>query len=388
MSTFFRPYEGARPFLFISYAHLQSAAVVDTIRILHEKGYRLWYDEGIPAGSDWPSNIAQHMQACDRVVFFLSERALESPNCFSEIRTAVRLRKPVLIVRLEERIPDERWRELLAGREEIPTLESPEERAEAILHSGFLSRRFHHSWTERIPWHVAGFAASLLFFLAAAAALGALASGRWSPLPPAPSVTSHFEESTSTVPPAVVDLGEAERYFAVSFPDRLQEKGIRSALGISTGDIYRGQLAEIARLHFCGSLVTGSLKGVIFDAGGTCRVNGAPVISGPISNLALLQYCVRLESLALVCQPLGDLSALNGHTLLRELSLAGSTVESLTALQDLPSLETLHLEHTAVHDLTPLSSLPNLKTVTVSRDMLPIVWDENAAFSVILAPES
>ena len=161
MSIFFRPYEGARPFLFISYAHLQSAAVVDTIRILHDKGYRLWYDEGIPAGSDWPSNIAQHMQACDRVVFFLSERALESPNCFSEIRTAVRLGKPVLIVRLEERIPDERWRELLAGREEIPTLESPEERAEAILRSGFLSRRFHHSWTEWIPWHVAGFAASL-----------------------------------------------------------------------------------------------------------------------------------------------------------------------------------------------------------------------------------
>ena len=63
-------------------------------------------------------------------------------------------------------------------------------------------------------------------------------------------------------------------------------------------------------------------------------------------------------------------------------------MESLTALQDLPSLETLHLEHTAVHDLTPLSSLPNLKTVTVSRDMLPIVWHENAAFSVILAPES
>ena len=52
MSGFFKPYEGSRPFVFISYAHRQSDAVLDTIRILHEKGWRLWYDEGIPAGSD------------------------------------------------------------------------------------------------------------------------------------------------------------------------------------------------------------------------------------------------------------------------------------------------------------------------------------------------
>nr|MCR4607920.1 toll/interleukin-1 receptor domain-containing protein [Oscillospiraceae bacterium] len=105
MSRFFKPYEGKRPYIFISYAHLQSETVVDTIRILYEKGYRLWYDEGIPAGSDWPANIAQHMQGCERVIFFLSERAMESPNCYSEMRTACRLGKPVLIVRLEDTEP-------------------------------------------------------------------------------------------------------------------------------------------------------------------------------------------------------------------------------------------------------------------------------------------
>ena len=63
MNRFFRPYEGKRPFLFISYAHASSEQVVETIRILHEGGVRLWYDEGIPAGSDWPANIAQHMES-------------------------------------------------------------------------------------------------------------------------------------------------------------------------------------------------------------------------------------------------------------------------------------------------------------------------------------
>ena len=40
-------------------------------------------------------------QGCEKVVFFLSERAMESPNCFSEIRTAFRAGKPILVVRLE-----------------------------------------------------------------------------------------------------------------------------------------------------------------------------------------------------------------------------------------------------------------------------------------------
>ncbi len=41
MSRFFKPYEGNRPYLFISYSHRQSEAVVDAIRLLHERGYRL-----------------------------------------------------------------------------------------------------------------------------------------------------------------------------------------------------------------------------------------------------------------------------------------------------------------------------------------------------------
>ena len=36
MSEFFKPYEGSHPFVFVSYAHRQSDAVVSTIRILQE----------------------------------------------------------------------------------------------------------------------------------------------------------------------------------------------------------------------------------------------------------------------------------------------------------------------------------------------------------------
>ena len=386
MNSFFKPYEGRRPFLFISYAHRQSDTVLDTIRILHEKGWRLWYDEGIPAGSDWPANIAQHMQSCERVIFFLSERALASHNCYSEMKAAARLGKPILLVRLEDTGQDEKWTEILANCQEIPLLENAAERADAILRSGFIPRRLHRRFTERIPWRALGLIASLLFFLAAAGTLGALAAGKWVPVPELPAETPAPRETPAPAP--VVEIGEAERFFAVSFPDKQQERAVRRALEIPEDPIYRWQLAQIPELCFCGNMTLDRKAAVSFDADGTCRVNGAPVIRGQVSDLRLISDMARLEKLALICQPLGDLSGLNGHLLLRELSLAGSSVEDLSALTELPSLEALHLEHTEVCDLTPLDALSNLKTVTVSRDMLPLTWSEEAAFAVVLIRES
>lgn len=383
MSSFFKPYEGSRPYLFISYAHLHSAAVVDSIRLLHDRGWRLWYDEGIPAGGDWPANIARHMQGCERVIFFLSARAMESNNCYSEMRTAARLGKPVLVVRLEDCPLQERWRDLLEGREQIGPFDSPEDRAAAILASGFVTRRYRRRWTEGIHWRALSLAASLLLFLAAAAALGGLLSGRWSPIPPAPSPPAETAAPTPT--PEVLDLGEAERYFALRFPDAQQKRAIHRALGLDPEEeVLRGQMAQLRELYFCGGTESDSLEGIAFDSRGRCSLNGAGLIQGKVRDLTNLRYALRLESLGLVCQPLEDLSPLAGHVLLRELSLAGSTVEELSALRELPSLEILHLEHTGVRDLSVLDALPNLKTVTVSLDMLPLRWSENAEFQVVL----
>ncbi len=388
MSGFFKPYEGSRPFLFVSYAHRQSDTVVATIRILHDMGWRLWYDEGIPAGSDWPSNIAEHMQNCEAVLFFLSERSLASPNCFSEMRTADRLGKPVLVIPLEDTELDDAWRSLLEGKPEIPLLADPAARADAILKSGFLKRRFRHSLLERIPWQGAALSASLLFFLAASGFLALAASGRLSPEPPEkPGIP---EETPSPSPEAlpteipVVDINGAEGYFAVRFPDVQQERAIRKALGIPEGGIYRWQLGQIAELYFCGNIETTRMENAVFDPDGTCRVNGAPVYPGQVHDLSLLESAVRLKKLALICQQPESLAPLSSHLILNELSLAGSTVPSLGAMKDLPSLAVLHLEHTNIRDLTPLDALPGLKTVTVSRDMLPLVWSSDAGYTVIL----
>ncbi len=393
MSRFFKPYEGNRPFFFVSYSHRQSEAVVDTIRVLHEKKYRLWYDEGIPAGSDWPANIARHMRECEAVVFFQSRTALASPNCFSEIRTADRAGKPLLVVPLDDSVPPPEWEALLAPGEIVPAGDSPAATAEALLRSKGIKRRFRRKWTESFPWRGLALALSLAFFLATAGAFGAVATGRWSPLP-TPEPIAEIEAAPTPAPtaeptPAPVVLPEGtERYFAIRFPDTQQESAVRQALGIPSEEILRWNLADVSRLYFCGNMVLRNPDGVAFSADGSCRVNGAPVIQGKVSDLSVFSDMVRLEELLLVAQPVKDLSPLSGLTLLRTLDLSGSAVADLRSLGAPSGLRALSLRHTAVKDLTPLEAMPGLGTVTVSRDMLPLVWDDGAPFAVVLAAEN
>lgn len=383
MSKLFKPYEGKRPYLFISYPHKQSDAVVDTIRILHDRGYRLWYDEGIPAGSDWPANIAQHMRSCDAVICFLSEHFLKSQNCFSEIRAAVHLKKPILILYLENCVPDEQWQPLLEGCPAIPVLHSAQERAQAILDTSFARRRYRHTWRERIPWQKLTFSVSLLLFLGACAAFYGLVTGRW-PVQQTVNLLEQVDEKEEEALPVIVDMGEAQQFFAVKFPDTQQEQAIRNLLGKETENILSEELVQIKQLHFCGNMVLKQTKGVEFDEEGNCRVNGARVLEGAVSDLTLIGKLAYLENLTLIYQPVSDMTALQDLVLLHELNLAGSAVTSVDTLREMPSLEVLHLEHTAVQDLVPLEALPRLKTVTVSLDMLPLTWNEDGHFEVVL----
>jgi len=131
-------------------------------------------------------------------------------------------------------------------------------------------------------------------------------------------------------------------------------------------------------------MVLKQTKGIELDEEGNCRVNGARVVEGSVSDLDLIGKLTYLENLALIYQPVSDVTALRELVLLQELSLAGTAVTSVDALQEMPSLEVLHLEHTAVKDLRPLEQLPRLKTVTVSLDMLPLTWNDDAYFEVVL----
>ncbi len=96
------PYEGEREYLFISYSHRDTALVVPIMEHLASEGYRIWYDEGIDPGSEWPETIADHLGRASACIGFISNNYLASDNCRREMNYALKKQIPYLSVMLEE----------------------------------------------------------------------------------------------------------------------------------------------------------------------------------------------------------------------------------------------------------------------------------------------
>ena len=68
---YFKPYEGDKPYIFISYAHADDDAVLPIVSDMHRRGYNIWYDEGIEVGSEWQARTlslrSYPMHICARI---------------------------------------------------------------------------------------------------------------------------------------------------------------------------------------------------------------------------------------------------------------------------------------------------------------------------------
>jgi len=72
------------------------------VRHLGADGYRIWFDEGIDPGSEWPDNIAHHIEGCGCFFSFISRNYLNSGFCCREIYYANEQKKKQLLIYLEE----------------------------------------------------------------------------------------------------------------------------------------------------------------------------------------------------------------------------------------------------------------------------------------------
>jgi hypothetical protein len=103
----FEAYIGPLPYAFVSYAHKDSDAVFPGISRLHAQGYRIWYDEGIDPGNEWPEEIGRYLAGCSFFIVFVSPNAVQSHNVRNEINFALKKRKPFLAIHIvETTMPD------------------------------------------------------------------------------------------------------------------------------------------------------------------------------------------------------------------------------------------------------------------------------------------
>lgn len=96
------PYDGHQPFIFVSYRHQDVGALAPILHDLTKKGYNVWYDRGIPGGTEWDAVIEQKLMGCSLVLLFVSQSAISSKYVRREAKFADILNKPIVSVKLEE----------------------------------------------------------------------------------------------------------------------------------------------------------------------------------------------------------------------------------------------------------------------------------------------
>ena len=98
----FEAYTGKEPYIFVSYAHKDSALVFPELVALKAKGYRIWYDEGIDPGNEWPEAIANALVGCAYFVVYITPNAVTSRNVRNEINFGLNKGLPFLAIHLVE----------------------------------------------------------------------------------------------------------------------------------------------------------------------------------------------------------------------------------------------------------------------------------------------
>lgn len=99
----FNAYKGTRPFLFISYSRADTDIVYPILRKLNEEKYRIWYDrDGLETGGEFIDEIMSAISHCCAVVFFISEKSLNSPFVQREINHAFSCQKKIVPIKLED----------------------------------------------------------------------------------------------------------------------------------------------------------------------------------------------------------------------------------------------------------------------------------------------
>ncbi|NLI55304.1 MAG: TIR domain-containing protein [Clostridiales bacterium] len=355
----FPVYRGENPYIFISYAHADSAVVLPIAEELHKRHYRVWYDEGIEAGARWPEYIATHLLNAGTALFFPSERFNVNRNCEREVNFAVDAKKPMACVGLDDSQMPPGMKMQLSTAAYIRAGENPADAADRLIQSGALGPELIGDGVEGYEATgggvtpranaalIVGVVGILLAVIFGVALLGYMKG--W--IGPGTGPTS-----TIVVMTPGVSGGETQTVEVTKWSGEVMR------------DLIISQTSGQA-LYCCGNAFVSDRTGIEYRDG-SFRIAGETVARGDIADLDAISRLTGLVELALCYESVTDVSALQTLTGLTYLDLSGNEIKDISSLSSLSSLATLKLSHTNVTDLSPALNLPVLKKLYVSYDMI------------------
>ena len=132
----FPPYEGDSPYLYFAFAEADSKKVREYLRLLYERGCRVWYSCGIADGPEEVLRRQARYRGAALTLVYLSDEACRDQNTKSSVLVNQKFDGPIICLD-----PDGRDRVLAMGlRESVPhiplyRIRSREELEDAIFHA-------------------------------------------------------------------------------------------------------------------------------------------------------------------------------------------------------------------------------------------------------------
>lgn len=346
----FHSYGGDEPYLFVSYAHRDEAAVFGVLRALHERRCRVWYDEGIEVGVNWPQAVAERLRDSDTVLVFLSKHALESQNCQREINFSVSQRKKLLVVRLDDCTPPPGLGMQLSV---APTLGYADAETSAAEILALLGERVLGDAEDRGEARSKKRKKPVNGWLAASLALTLVLA----------ATTLYL-------------FGTLNGWFGRSAGIQRQEIETETRGEVTVTDFSSRMTLELLlramdgeSVYLCGNSLVSDALAIEHTAAGW-SVGSRSLERGFLDDLSLFEDS-GVTQLALVNENLSSLEGIGALEALSFLDLSDNPVTDLAPLTALTQLRTLRiLCLPAETDLSPLAGLPELREVAVSYDMV------------------
>ncbi len=316
------------------------------LKPLHDLHYRIWYDEGIEAGQDWPQIVAQHLLDAGVVLIFVSENAMNSQNCLREIHYAVAQKKKMIAVYTDSSTVPE----------------------DVAMQLGIVSS-IHSSSSEEITEELTKLLPEDL--------IGDGVTGYEMEEPSSKPAGNHWFVVSIIM---AVLLALLSGYLILSMNGCIRGTGISQTTADSeTGEVSITHFNDASSMevllnsvnseyiHICGNNIVSDAS-VMKREDGKWYINGEEIEQGPVNRLSAFSG-KKIKQLSLVNESIQGLSGAEKISGLEYLDVSDNPIRDLSALAAAEDLQVLKLYGIPKDtDLSVLTQVRNLKQVSISYD--------------------
>ena len=321
----FAAYKGSEKYIFISYAHRDSAVVYPILLKFSQQEYNVWYDEGIEPGIEWPEEIANALNKSSLFVVFITPNSVNSENVRNEINFALSKKLPFIAIHLSPATLTPGLQLQIGSKQAILRYQMDED--------SFI-RKYRYSFDS-----VLGIAQK--------------------DLPPQPPEPQNQQAPTPTAPQPKPTTG------AIEFKCDIIRRAACAELGLPLDrPLEQKHILAVSRLAFFADSVdennltlTKSKDHLMIH-----KRSGPPAVAydrGSISDLSDFVHFRSLTDLSIPFQQFNDLTPLRGLPL-KVLDLSCNNLDDLSPLGSLEKLTNLTMDYSSWQSLKPLENVHEL----------------------------